>query len=113
MELLKVELYNKGIKIDIEEDFIEISVENAKAATKMLSCDEIFDAIADVGSITHKSIKERVIGDYPEQFENILHEFFNHKSDANKYLTAEQQEDLEADFYDFINSYNNLKTFKI
>jgi hypothetical protein len=28
----------------------------------------------------------------------LLHEFFNHKSDANKYLTAEQQEDLEKDF---------------
>lgn len=29
---------------------------------------------------------------------NLLHEFFNHKSDANKYLDATQQEDLEKDF---------------
>lgn len=106
MELLKVYLYNKGLKFNIEEDFIEISVENAKAATKLLSCDEIFDAIADDCSITHKSIKERVIDDYPEQFKSLLHEFFNHKSDANKYLTSEQQEDLETDFSDWIYSYN-------
>jgi hypothetical protein len=30
---------------------------------------------------------------------NVLNDFFNSKSDANKYLTAEQQEDLENDFY--------------
>lgn len=29
---------------------------------------------------------------------NLLEQFFNHKSDANKYLNAEQQEDLENDF---------------
>lgn len=28
----------------------------------------------------------------------LLNSFFNHKSDANKYLTAEQQEDLEKEF---------------
>ena len=28
---------------------------------------------------------------------NLLHEFFNHKSDANKYLDATQQEDLEKE----------------
>ena len=38
--------------------------------------------------------------DYPTN--NILHEFFNHKSDANKYLNAEQQEDLENDFYEWV-----------
>lgn len=29
---------------------------------------------------------------------NLLHEFFNSKSDANKYLSAEQQEDMESEF---------------
>lgn len=28
----------------------------------------------------------------------MLHKFFNSKSDANKFLTAEQQEELENDF---------------
>lgn len=32
----------------------------------------------------------------------LLHEFFNRKSDANKYLTAEQQEDLEKDFAEWV-----------
>lgn len=29
---------------------------------------------------------------------NLLHEFFNSRSDANKYLEASKQEDLEKDF---------------
>lgn len=29
---------------------------------------------------------------------NLLHEFFNHKSDANKYLDVTEQEDLEKEF---------------
>jgi len=37
--------------------------------------------------------------------ENILNEFFNNNSDANKYLTAEKQEDLENDFFEFLKSY--------
>jgi len=32
---------------------------------------------------------------------NLLHEFFNSKSDANKFLTAEQQEGLENDYQDW------------
>lgn len=28
------------------------------------------------------------------------------KVDSNKYLTAEQQEEMESEFYDFINQYN-------
>lgn len=105
MELLKVYFYNKGFKLDIEGDFFEISVENAKNATKQLNCDEVFDVIGEM-PINHKSLKERVIDDYPEQFENLLHEFFNRKSDSNKYLTAEQQEELEDEFSDFIYEYN-------
>lgn len=34
--------------------------------------------------------------------QNILADFFNSKSDANKYLTAEQQEDLENDFQEYV-----------
>lgn len=33
---------------------------------------------------------------------DVLHEFFNSKSDANKYLSAEQQEDLENEFHDYV-----------
>ena len=33
---------------------------------------------------------------------NVLHEFFNHKSDANKYLDAIHQEELEKEFSVFI-----------
>ncbi len=33
---------------------------------------------------------------------NLLQDFFNSKSDANKYLSAEQQEDLESDFKNFV-----------
>lgn len=36
---------------------------------------------------------------------DLLHEFFNHRSDANKYLTAEQQEDLEKEFSAFVEQY--------
>jgi len=112
MELLKVNFYNKGFKLNIEEDFFEISVENAKNATKQLNIDEIFDAINSANSgvsgyiYSEKEIKEKVIDEYPEQFENLLHEFFNHNSDSNKYLSAEQQEEMESEFYDFINQYN-------
>lgn len=34
--------------------------------------------------------------------ENLLHEFFNSKSDANKYLSATQQEELEQEFQNWI-----------
>lgn len=112
MELLNVKLYNKGLKLNIEEDVIEISVENAKSCMKKLNIDEIFDAINDANNnasgyiYSEKEIKEKVIDEYPEQFENLLHEFFNKKSDSNKYLTTEQQEEMESEFYDFINQYN-------
>lgn len=33
-----------------------------------------------------------------EDISNLLIRFFQHKSDANKYLTASHQEDLENDF---------------
>jgi hypothetical protein len=33
---------------------------------------------------------------------NLLHEFFNHASDANEYLTASQQEKLEAEFQNWM-----------
>jgi len=118
MELLKVNFYNKGFKLDIEKDFFEISVENAKNATKQLNIDEIFDAINSANSdvsgyiYSEKEIKEKVIDEYPEQFENLLHEFFNKKSDSNKYLTTEQQEEMENEFYDFINQYNKCREFK-
>jgi hypothetical protein len=112
MELLKVNFYNKGFKLNIEEGFFEISVENAKNATKRLNIDEIFDAINNANSCvsgyiySEKEIKEKVIDEYPEQFENLLHEFFNQKSDSNQYLTAEQQEEMEAEFSHFIYKYN-------
>lgn len=48
--------------------------------------------------------KNRNTGKYGSKKEpfNILNEFFNHKSDANKYLTAEEQEDLENNFHDWL-----------
>lgn len=33
---------------------------------------------------------------------NLLSEFFGHKSDANKYLDADEQEDLQTDFHDWL-----------
>lgn len=36
--------------------------------------------------------------------ENLLHEFFNSKSDANKYLEASEQEDLEKSFQEWHSS---------
>lgn len=33
---------------------------------------------------------------------DVLHEFFNSKSDANKYLDASQQDNLESDFKEYI-----------
>lgn len=38
---------------------------------------------------------------------NLLHEYFNHKSDANKYLFAEQQEDLEKEFEEWVKNNNH------
>lgn len=34
--------------------------------------------------------------------ENLLQEFFNSKSDANQFLEASQQEQLEKDFGEFV-----------
>jgi len=33
---------------------------------------------------------------------SVLNDFFNSKSDANKYLDATQQEDLENKFHDYL-----------
>jgi len=104
MEYLKVELYDMGLKLNIEDRTVEISTQNAIEVTKQLNCDEIFDAMN--GNISPKQIKEMVIGNYPDQFENLLHEFFNQKSDSNNYLAAEQQEEMEEEFYEFIHNYN-------
>jgi len=41
----------------------------------------------------------------------ILHKFFNHKSDANKYLKAEQQEELEKEFDEWVNNNGNIIPF--
>jgi hypothetical protein len=48
--------------------------------------------------------KNETIGLYARRKEpfNILNEYFNHKSDANKYLTASEQECLENDLHDWL-----------
>lgn len=40
--------------------------------------------------------------------ENKLHDFFNHKSDANKYLTADQQDDLVKEFGEWEREQKNM-----
>jgi len=48
-----------------------------------------------------------VIGCESILYRNLLNEFFNSKSDANKYLSAEQQEDLETEFSKWCANYRD------
>lgn len=94
-----------GINTGNESIQINLSVEKIKEIVCELNCDEIFDAIknsVEQKNYDNKSVIDRVCSDYPTEIGNLLHNFFSHKSDANKFLTAEQQEDLEADFQTYI-----------
>ena len=42
----------------------------------------------------------------------LLHEFFNHKSDANKYLDADEQDDLEREFGEWC-AKNSILAFEL
>ena len=44
---------------------------------------------------------------------NLLHEFFNSKSDANQFLDATQQEQLEKDFHGYINGEGERKIISV
>lgn len=49
---------------------------------------------------SHLSVQDLI-----RQFsENLLSDFFNHYSDANKFLEASQQEELENDFKKYVKS---------
>lgn len=59
---------------------------------------EIDELCEEIKKLVHH--KDTTVGLFAIDHEpqTILHSFFNHKSDANKYLDATEQDDLEADF---------------
>ena len=83
-------------KITLAEIELEIPLNKVKELVKYLEMDEIVDGLAINNKID--SLVDRLCMDYEESIAKLLHEFFNHKSDANKYLPAEQQEELESEF---------------
>lgn len=88
------------IKIKVGDNEIILNRNLKDSIIKQLSIDEIFDSISQMK--IHKSlIFNRIEDDFREEIGNLLNKFFNHKSDANKYLMAEQQEDMENDFMDW------------
>jgi hypothetical protein len=61
---------------------------------------EMPDWYEGVVTICNNAITEAniFIGAVPD----LLHRFFNSRSDANKYLTAQEQEDLESEFSEWV-----------
>lgn len=47
---------------------------------------------------THENLFSMGVQSVLLRGEKLLHDFFNHKSDANKYLDCDEQTDLEKDF---------------
>jgi len=87
-------------KFKITEE-ITLNIEQCKECVKKLNPDEIFDAIEENVNkhmILKSEVWSRMQLDYANEIGETLHKFFNSKSDANKYLMAEQQEDLETEF---------------
>ena len=89
------------IKLD-ENSKINISINKVKELVKYLEMDEIIDSMVDKNQI--KNLIERLCMDYWNEISNLLWDFFNHKSDANKYLTAEQQDDLMEDYTEYLSN---------
>jgi hypothetical protein len=87
------------IKLD-ERSKINLSLNKVKELVEYLEMDEIVDSMTDKRQID--ALIERLCMDYPDKITKLLNDFFNHKSDANKYLDATQQEDLENDYEDYL-----------
>ena len=92
MELIDIKLSN--------ESEIHLPIDKVKELVLYLEMDEIVDSMIDKNQI--KSLIERLCVDYSDLIANLLHDFFNHKSDANKYLMAEEQEDLEVEYEKYL-----------
>ena len=89
------------IKIESDGLLIVMELEQAKEVLQQLSPDKIFDAIKEGENskrLIRRQIVENIRCNYTEELGELLHEFFDHESDANEYLTAEKQEKLEDDF---------------
>jgi len=73
-----------------------------------LTIDELFDCLRGLPRYANKDVFDYFLSEsvYKPYFGELLTSFFNHKSDANKYLEASEQEDLENDFGEWIDSIN-------
>ena len=72
-----------SVKIKLGDNELTISIEQAKELIKQLNADEIMDAIEySKTQINLSTMLTRIFGIYDDK--NILHEFFNHKSDASQ-----------------------------
>ena len=90
-----------NINIKIENNDISVDRNIFQEAIKQLTYDEILDVLND-DNYYMKGIINRMLNEHQEYFCGLLHLFFNHKSDTNEFLTAEQQEKIEEDFSDWI-----------
>lgn len=99
-------------KLDGDVDYCEITLTTraSREIVKQMIPDEIFDAIADAineGNISKTEVLNRFFDDFKDDLSELLNRFLNTEIDSSKYLTGEEQEELENDFSDWI--YSGIK----
>ena len=98
-----------------EHKEIELLKSEAESIVEQMNCDEIFDVLLKMTrgrKLLKHQILDRIKDDYGDLLGGLLHDFFNHKSDANKYLDATEQEDVESDFSEYCDSLVNTNINK-
>lgn len=84
---------------------IELTSNEVCEITEDLDVDGICDILLHYTTkrpIQLKYVFERLVSDYKEQVVDLISKFANSTSDAMKDITAEQLENLENDFYEYI-----------
>jgi len=87
-----------AIEIEIGEHIeVRIEREKVKEIASELTVDEVFDMVLyniDKRKYTAQSVFERFVSDHPEKFKNLLHKFWNRKSDACPLECTEHESQL-------------------
>ena len=84
---------------------VELTSNEVCEITEDLGVDDICDILLHYTTQRPNQLKyvfERLVSDYKEQVVDLISKFSNSTSDAMRDITAEQLENLENDFYEYI-----------
>lgn len=81
---------------------IKCTADKAREIIECLDIDEIVDSVVVMNKI--KPLIERLCMDHWQELSDLLFDFFNHKSDANIWLMAEEQDNFLDAYKEYLSN---------